>query len=80
MQGIYVNGQRPKSKRAIKEALAADPRNVLIEATSVFGNEWQGRAADMPEGMRVNFVGPCPHTSRKFYGTISKAGGRLRVA
>lgn len=79
MQGVYINYERPKSKKAVKEAAAADPTSVQIEATSMFDNEYNGTLADMPDGS-VHFVGPDPYTSRKFYGTITKTGDKIKVA
>ena len=70
MQGIYINGDRPKSKKQVKETLATEPGDVSIEATSWFGNEFGGNVLDMKIGSSILFVGPCPHTSRKFYGEI----------
>ena len=81
MHGVFVNGKRPKSKKAVKEAAAADPRSVRLEATSVIGNEYDGPAADMPIGRQIAFVGPCPYTRRRFYGSIfRRPDGTLRVA
>lgn len=77
-QGIYVNGRRPTSKKAIKAA-AEIGDEVWIEATSVFGNEYDGEATSLPEGQTVYFVGPDPYTSRKFYGTITRKGGKVVV-
>lgn len=71
MQGIYINGRRPKSKKEIKEALARNPEVVAAEATSVFGNEFDGTVAALPVGRSIMFVGPCPYTNRKFYGKIA---------
>lgn len=79
MQGIFVKGARPASKKAVKEAIAADPSRVRLEATSWFGDEFDGPVSDAPDG-RYSFVGPDPHTSRKFYGTITVADGNVRVA
>ena len=80
MQGIFIDGTRPKSKKAIKEAVANDPWSVHIEATSMFGNEYEGPVAQMPHG-RVTFVGPDPYTKRSFYGTITKGDdGKVKVA
>lgn len=78
MQGIFINHRRPASKKAIKEAVAADPSNVQVEATSMFGNEYDGPLSDAPDGT-ITFVGPDPHTSRKFYGQIIKSGTTLKV-
>jgi len=84
MQGIYImvgpnaegGRRRPKSKKEIRET-AAD--RVLVEATSLFGNEYEGAAAALPAGTRVHFVGPDPYTSRRFYGTLERISGRVVV-
>lgn len=68
-QGLYVNGQRPKSKKAVKEAIAAEDR-VALEATSLFGNEYDGSVYLAPVGT-YSFVGPDPYNKRNFYGTIT---------
>lgn len=70
-QGIFVNGKRPTSKKQIKEVAATDPSKVRIEATSAFGNEYDGLLSEMPKSIEsVTFVGPDPYTRRNFYGTI----------
>jgi hypothetical protein len=78
-QGIYLFGSRPKSKKAIKEAIdeaySQSPENpdlysVVIEATSIFGNEYDGSLAMAPKNETYTFVGPDPRTSRKFYGNL----------
>jgi len=78
MQGIYVNFARPKSKKAIKEAVAISPESVHLEATSIFGNEYSGPVSQAPDGS-YSFVGPDPHTKRSFYGTITKLGNKITV-
>jgi len=77
-QGIWVNGRRPKSKKEIKEAVAAGMR-VSAEATSMFGNEYDGPLTEMPEGSTITFVGPDPYTKRNFYGNITRKGGKITV-
>ena len=69
MQGIFVQGHRPKSKKAIREAAAAGVA-ITIEATSLFGDEYGGPLDDAPLGVDIFFVGPNPHTDRRFYGRI----------
>lgn len=69
MQGLYVNGQRPKSKKAVREAVASGML-VSIEATSWHGDEYDGSVSGAPVGAYL-FVGPDPHTDRRFYGTIT---------
>jgi hypothetical protein len=71
MDGIFINGRRPKSKKEIKEAIAADPASVELECTSVFENDYNytGPLDEAPVG-RYSFVGPDPYRARNFYGTI----------
>lgn len=79
VQGIFINGVRPKSKKAVKEAVADAPETVSIEATSVFGNEYGGPLANAPAG-EIHFVGPDPYTKRNFYGTLTvKPDGTFKV-
>lgn len=102
MQGVFINGARPKFKKEVKEyvdgvnlfndhggeidAIGAlesaaqddpsnnispqDPYGLVIEATSMFGNEFDGSLAKaIKEGAHGPFyiVGPDPNTSRKWY-------------
>jgi hypothetical protein len=77
MQGVWINGSRPKSKKAIKEALLAGDE-VSLEATSVFGNEYDGLVTDAPDG-NYTIVGPDPHNKRNFYGTMTVRSGKVTV-
>ena len=77
MQGIFIAGSRPKTKKAIREAIASGKR-VSLEATSMMGNEYSGPISEAPDGTYF-FVGPCPYTSRKFYGKIIKSGVIVKV-
>lgn len=73
MQGIFINGSRPKTKKALREQLerinnylsnsdeypqgapnSDDPYSVVIEATSWFGNEFDGSLAKA-----MDCKGPC---------------------
>ena len=79
MQGIFIGYDRPKSKKQIKDMVADGKAiHVVLEATSIFGNEYEGSVANAPDGS-YTFVGPDPHTSRKFYGTITKKGDKVTV-
>lgn len=80
MQGIFIKGNRPKSKKAIREAVAEDPKSVRIEATSLFaGTEYDGTVEDLPFGKVVTFVGPDPYKTRNFYGSIRKTSKGIEV-
>lgn len=75
---VTVEGQtrRPKSKKEVRELLAADPDKVTFERTAIFGMQPSGPASYFVVGAKLNFVGPDPYTSRKFYGTaeLTKKG------
>lgn len=78
MQGLYVKYRRPKSKKAVREAIAAGEL-VSLEATSMFGNEYDGPVSEAPPG-RYDFVGPDPYNARNFYGSITvKSDGTVKV-
>lgn len=76
-QGIWINGTRPKSKKAIKEALTAGDE-VVLEATSMFGNEYGGFINYAPDG-EYSVVGPDPDRKRDFYVTLTVRSGKVTV-
>jgi hypothetical protein len=79
VQGTYIRGNRPSSKKALKEAIAQEPGDVTLEATSLFGNDYAGSLATAPSG-EYYVVGPCPHTKRSWYRTINvSAAGTVTV-
>jgi hypothetical protein len=80
MQGLYIDYRRPKSKREVKEIVASAPDRVTVEATSVFGSEFHGLVTKMTVGQEILFVGPDPHTSRKFYGKLIRTVGGFKVS
>lgn len=80
MYGIFINGKRPASKKEIRicAADAHDVRTIRLEATSYFGNEYDGLLSDAPDGT-YTFVGPDPERNRKFYGNITKTGDVIKI-
>ena len=81
MQGLFIEGQRPKTKKAVKEAIAVDPASVSVEDTSWFPNgDYSGSLADAPVGTKVHFVGPDPHTLRNFYGSLHVTSAGVKVS
>jgi hypothetical protein len=79
VQGLFVNDRHPSSKKAVKEAVKNSPDTIVAYATSLWGNEFNGRISHLLEGQQVHFVGPDPYRLRKFYGTISRKNGKLKV-
>jgi hypothetical protein len=85
MQGVFYRRpsgalDRLPTKKSLKDQATAHPETIVLEATSVFGNEYGGDALEMPEGVDVTIVGPDPHTKRSWYATISRSGLRLTVS
>jgi hypothetical protein len=86
MQGIFIKTEgsdhevRPKSKKQIKELVAAGKiGDIYIEATSFFGNEFDGFLDYVDGDIKIDFVGPNPHADRRFYGTITVKDGKVTV-
>lgn len=66
-QGIWnESGERFASKRALKDAIGT----ASLEATSIFGNEYDGPVFSAPAGDYF-VVGPDPYKSRKWYARIT---------
>lgn len=81
MQGIWLAGRRPKSKAELKRFIAdgGDLSRITIEATSMFGNEFDGPLSEAPVGT-ITFVGPDPYTKRNFYGTIKVTPNSVKIS
>lgn len=73
MQGIFIDHRRPKSKKEIREVLASDPDRVVLERTSLFGDELYGPVPRLTAGTYY-FVGPDPYSDRRFYGQLIVTG------
>ena len=69
--GAYVDGVRPKSKKALKEALAANPASVTFDGTSPMGPQHDDLSGTcVPEELILSVVGPDPFTKRSWYATV----------
>lgn len=74
------DGTDIKTKKALKEAIAANPDDVVVYGTSDF-NRFTGSAADLNKEYKYSVVGPNPYTSRKWYATLEKlANGTIKVS
>lgn len=69
--GAFISNRRAKNKKALREALAADPSTVRFDRTSALdcGPDIQGDS--IPEGIILSVVLPNPYTDRKFYGSVT---------
>lgn len=84
--GAFVNGTRPKAKKALREALANAPETVLFDQTAlptfapatVAGTV---RATEIPTGVTLSVVGPDPFTARRWYASVTRdRGGQVRIS
>ena len=77
-QGIWGTGhKRFPTKKAMRDAIG-EGRLVLLEATSYFGNEYDGPLSEAPDG-DFFVVGPDPHRDRRWYAHITKKNGVVKV-
>lgn len=81
--GALVNGERPPTKKALREALANAPTTVELDSTAAVGGHvgktFRGDA--IPEGVRLNVVGPDPYTARNWYANVTCGrDGKTRLA
>jgi hypothetical protein len=76
---VGVETPHNKSKRALREAIAADASKVIFYGTSV-SSTYYGRVSDIKDGMTYQVVGPDPERSRKWYATVEKKNGKIRVS
>lgn len=75
--GAFINGERVKTKKALKEALKADPCVVTFDATSAFESNRTIYGDSLPVGDTLVVVGPDPYTSRKWYGNVYLKDGKI---
>lgn len=82
MDGLYImedgRNRRPKTKAEVKRTVAAAPQDVSIEGTSLHGSPYSGPLSTAPDG-NYSCVGPDPYSDRRFYLTIKKHNGEIKV-
>lgn len=80
----YINvGVEPpynKTKKALKEGVAREPGNVRFYSTALFGQQFNGTAEEVPEGVVLTCVGPSPATKRSWYASVEKKNGKVVVS
>jgi len=71
--GSFVDGVRPKTKKALREAVADDPNmtRVHFDATSVFDTQarYSAQHTVATDDVLV-VVGPDPYNNRKWYANV----------
>lgn len=80
--GAYVEGSRPRTKKALREALATTPETVTFDQTSMFDSLYPVRinGTEVPAGVTLTVFGPDPYRDRKWYASVTVDGtGKVRV-
>lgn len=84
--GAYVGEtrpeNRPKTKKALKEAIAAGTEIVRFDKTAIdFDGAGYLVTGDLTWGTKLSVVGPDPYTKRDWYATVELlANGKVRVS
>ena len=82
MQGVFVNGERPRFKKDLAAALTDAPETVTFQQTAPMSStEYDGVATDAPSGQDLFVCGPDVYVKRDWYATCRREpGGRWSVA
>lgn len=74
------DGRRYRTKRALREALADAPSEVLFDTTEHNTSALTHYCADsIPTGVRLVVVGPDPYKRRSWYANVVQHGGKPRL-
>jgi hypothetical protein len=82
--GAFVNEERPRTKKALREALASAPDTVWFDQTSAFlAPGWDPRIHldGLEPGVTLTVVGPDPYRDRRWYASVTRdRAGKIRVS
>lgn len=81
--GAAVNGRRPASKKALKEALRDAPATVEFDSTAMMGpraGEVISATVEDVAGYTLSVTGPDPYTARNWYASVSVKAGKLSLS
>ncbi len=68
------------TKKALKDAISANPEKVVLYGTSMFDQDRSYKMDDLVEGIKYTVVGPNPYTSRKWYATVELTAKGIKVS
>lgn len=80
--GAYVNDVRPKTKKALKEAVETAPATVKFDYTSFYPEEGMPRelnTTNIPEEVTLLVCGPDPYTKRRWYASACPTSDGVKV-
>jgi hypothetical protein len=61
-----------KSKKAFTTAVKAGEHVLVENVSDIFEHKFYGYVSEIPTGKTHTVVGPCPHTKRSWYASISR--------
>ena len=75
----YVDGERPKTKKALKAALRDNPESVTFDRMTDFDrdDEIPANALYIPRGLTLSICGPDPDRDRKWYASVFFNGEQI---
>lgn len=76
---VFLYKGNRATKAGLKKIVTLRPDKVVLIATSVFGNEYDGRLSNAPDGS-YTVVGPNAYTARDWFATIVKKGDTYKVS
>lgn len=77
--GVYVDGARPKTKKALTEALRDNPASVRFDRTALFDEGDNIKGDDIPAEITLTVTGPDPFTARRWYASVRQTPEGPRV-
>jgi hypothetical protein len=77
--GARINGERARTKKALREALTTDPSSVVFDPTSMFDSQAEIAGDAIPAGTTLSVVGPDPYARRNWYASVSSSNGKVSV-
>lgn len=74
--GVFINGERPPSKKALREAVKDAPETVTFDQTALGPfRTTQGTyltPAQIQDGETLTVAGPDPYRNRKWYASVTR--------
>lgn len=82
--GARIDGERPKSKAALRRALTDHPESVQFDPTADLGPRSRSVAIDATVGdiggNKLSVCGSDPYTTRNWYATVEVKNGQIKIS
>lgn len=78
--GARIDGARPRSKKALREALRDAPETVTFDSTSPLGQQFDGTGTQIPASVTLTVTGPDPYAARDWWASVTLgASGKVAM-